>query len=99
MKAELLFILFILPTSILALFGSGDGLILYTSDKGSRSGVLSGNHRCAEFPTSFKASYVQNTGSSHCAMWTDDGCKGNLYVVPAHYTMRVPSEKFKSVIC
>ncbi|RCI05683.1 hypothetical protein CU098_008039 [Rhizopus stolonifer] len=99
MKFQLSFILFVLPMSTLAIFGSGEGIVLLTSDKQTRSGVLSADHRCTEYPQEFQAEYVQNTGSSHCAMWTDQDCKGNLFVVPAHYTMRKPAGKVISVIC
>ncbi|KAI8637792.1 hypothetical protein BD408DRAFT_436656 [Parasitella parasitica] len=99
MKFELMFLLVALPAYIYAYFATGDGLILYTSDQQTRSGVLSSDHRCANFPSQFKAAHVKNSGGSHCAMWTDEGCKGTLYVVPAHYTMRMPRADFKSVIC
>jgi hypothetical protein len=98
-KSILLFVLLALPMVIFAMYGTGDGLILFTSDERTRSGVLSSNHKCTDFPKEFKAAYVQNTGSSHCAMWTDASCQGTLYVVPAHYKMRVPREQFQSVIC
>lgn len=95
----LILLLLTLPISISAIYGSGYGLILYTSDQNTRSGVLSSDHRCADFPKQFKAAHVKNTGSSHCALWTDVDCKGTLYVVPAHYMMRIPSDEFESVIC
>ncbi|KAG2190291.1 hypothetical protein INT46_004551 [Mucor plumbeus] len=99
MKLEIIFLLVTLPAYIYAFFGSGAGLVLYTSDQKTRSGVLSSDHRCTNFPSQFKAAHVKNNGASHCAMWTDADCKGTLYVVPAHYTMRIPREDFKSVIC
>jgi hypothetical protein len=99
MKSILFVLLVTLPTVIFAMYGTGDGLILFTSDETTRSGVLSSDHKCTDFPKEFKASLVQNTGSSHCAMWTDTSCKGTLYVVPAHYKMRLPREQFQSVIC
>ncbi|CEP15182.1 hypothetical protein [Parasitella parasitica] len=99
MKLQLMFLLVVLPAYISAYFATGDGLILYTSDQQTRSGVLSSDHRCTNFPNQFKAAHVKNSGGSHCAMWTDEDCKGTLYVVPAHYTMRMPRAVFKSVIC
>lgn len=89
----------LLPITVFGLFGSGGGIILYGSDQNTRSGVLGANHKCTEFPKSFKAAHVQNSGSSHCAMWTQPDCKGKLYVVPAHYKITMPSEQFESVIC
>jgi hypothetical protein len=100
MKFEcVLFILTVLPASILAMFGRGEGLVLLSSDESIRSGVLSSNHKCSNFPKQFKAARVKNTGSSHCAMWTDTDCKGTLHVVPAHYSMNIPNDNFESVIC
>ncbi|GAA5806527.1 hypothetical protein EDC94DRAFT_590826 [Helicostylum pulchrum] len=92
-------LLLTLPISILAIYGTGDGLILLTSDQNTRSGVLSADHRCTNFPQKFKAALVKNTGSSHCALWSDADCKGTLHVVPAHYTMKIPREHVESVIC
>ncbi|KAI8970250.1 hypothetical protein BDF20DRAFT_890123 [Mycotypha africana] len=89
----------LLPTYSWALFGIGGGLILMNEDKRAKSNLLSSDRRCTEFPSHFIAAHVQNTGSSHCALWTDANCKGRLYVVPAHYTMRLPAENFKSLIC
>ncbi|KAL9551895.1 hypothetical protein PS6_004775 [Mucor atramentarius] len=87
MKLAVAFLIFItLPAYIYAFFGTGGGLVLYTSDQRTRSGVLSSDHRCTNFPSQFKAAHVKNNG-------------GTLYVVPAHYTMRMPREDFKSVIC
>jgi hypothetical protein len=94
-----LLLLLTLPITIFAMYGDGTGIILLTSDQQTRSGVLSSDHRCANFPKQFKAAHVKNTGSSHCAMWTDVDCKGTLYVVPAHYVMRIPRDDFESVIC
>lgn len=94
-----LILLLSLPIAILAMYGTGTGIILYTSDQNTRSGVLSSSHKCTNFPREFKAAHVQNTGSSHCSMWTDANCKGTLYVVPAHYKMRIPRDEFQSVIC
>lgn len=99
MKFELVFALITLPLSIYAMFGRGEGLVLYSSDERTRSGVLSSNHKCSNFPKEFRAARVKNTGSSHCAMWTDKNCKGTLYVVPAHYSMNIPNDNFESVIC
>lgn len=96
---SLAFILLTLPISIFAIYGTGNGLVLLSSDEKTRSGVLSSDHRCANFPQQFNAENVKNTGSSHCALWTNADCKGTLYVVPAHYTMKVPDDKFESVIC
>jgi hypothetical protein len=97
--ALFLFLSLTLPMTIFAMYGTGNGIILLTSDQQTRSGVLSSNHRCADFPQQFKAAYVKNSGSSHCALWTAVNCTGTLYVVPAHYTMRVPRDQFVSVIC
>ena len=88
-----------LPFNISAMYGTGNGIILLTSDQQTRSGVLSSTHTCAEFPSQFKAAHVKNTGSTHCALWTEADCKGTLYVVPAHYQMRIPQDQFQSVIC
>jgi hypothetical protein len=88
-----------LPISIMAMYGTGTGIVLLTSDQKTQSGVLSSTHKCSNFPKEFKAAHVKNTGSSHCALWTDANCQGTLYVVPAHYTMKIPRDEFESVIC
>ncbi|KAI9468483.1 MAG: hypothetical protein EXX96DRAFT_590780 [Benjaminiella poitrasii] len=92
-------LLVILPVSVLTMYGTGYGIVLYSMDEKTRSGILSSDHRCSNFPKQFKAAYVKNTGGSHCALWTNTNCQGTLYVVPAHYKIRLPREKFESVIC
>lgn len=98
-QIAVLLLLLTLPMNIIAIFGTGNGLQLLSSDEKIRSGVLSANHRCTNFPKQFKAALVKNTGSSHCALWTGENCQGTLHVVPAHYTMRIPADHFESVIC
>ncbi|KAI8097008.1 uncharacterized protein BX664DRAFT_311896 [Halteromyces radiatus] len=76
------------------------GLILLAENKDIRSGVLSADHRCQEYPDKFPASRITNRGKVHCTLWTEDQCQGSLYVIPAHYEMPNPEDiSFKSVIC
>ncbi|KAI9269951.1 hypothetical protein BY458DRAFT_555895 [Sporodiniella umbellata] len=61
--------------------------------------VLAGLVLYSSDNASFNAVRVRNEESSHCAMWTQPECQGTLYVVPAHYEMEMPKERFASVIC
>lgn len=96
---QLYLVFSLFPFITFAMFGMGNGLILYNDDKSIRSGVLSSDHHCTPYPKAFHASLVQNTGTSHCAMWTETDCKGILHVVPAHYTIKKPNVTIESVIC
>ncbi|KAI8372982.1 uncharacterized protein BYT42DRAFT_547995 [Radiomyces spectabilis] len=82
-----------------AIFGSGEGIVLYSDNRKTQSGILSSDHRCTGFPDQFPASYVKNTGKTHCAMWTGKDCAGSVYIVPAHYGIDIPRDQFQSVIC
>lgn len=76
------------------------GLVLLSEKKGERSGVLSADHRCQDYPKNFPVSRISNHGTVHCTLWTENKCQGSLYIVPAHYEMASPQGiTFKSVIC
>ncbi|CAO3612667.1 unnamed protein product [Cunninghamella echinulata] len=75
------------------------GLILYAQNGNTRSGVLSADHRCQNYPDQFPVSSIENKGYVHCSLWTEENCQGRLYVVPAHYSIGKPlGVSFKSVI-
>ncbi|ORZ15118.1 hypothetical protein BCR42DRAFT_416446 [Absidia repens] len=76
------------------------GIILSAAEKGIRSGVLSADHRCQDYPEKFPVSRINNPGTVHCTLWTEKQCQGSLFIVPAHYDMASPQGvTFKSVIC
>lgn len=86
--------------TVSATLGSTEtGVVLHSDDEKTRSGVLSQDHRCAEFPSQFPGKKAQNVGRTHCGLWTNEDCSGTLHVVPAHYTIDLPEKGFKSVIC
>ncbi|KAL1932280.1 hypothetical protein VTP01DRAFT_9336 [Rhizomucor pusillus] len=90
----------ILTTTVSALFGQPHaGVILRDQDEKFRSGRLSGDHRCTAYPKQFPAAKVQNVGETHCGLWTGEDCTGSVYIVPAHYSIKLPQEQFGSVIC
>ncbi|KAI9256568.1 hypothetical protein BDA99DRAFT_539631 [Phascolomyces articulosus] len=83
-----------------ALYGQPPaGVILHADDSKTRSGLLSRDHRCTQFPNKFPANTAQNVGATHCGLWTNDDCTGTLYVVPAHYKINMPNARFGSIIC
>lgn len=97
---KFIFLLIALPISVFALFGSNEGLTLYSADGKSQTGSLGAYHKCSSISKDVKASEARNGGSSHCAVWTEPNCKGSMYVVPAHYKIKLPDNKsFGSVIC
>ncbi|CDH53372.1 predicted protein [Lichtheimia corymbifera JMRC:FSU:9682] len=75
------------------------GMILHAGDSKTRSGLLSSDHSCVEYPSKFPAHTAQNVGNTHCGLWTDKNCTGSLYVVPAHYAINMPGDAYGSVIC
>ncbi|ORZ05073.1 hypothetical protein BCR42DRAFT_182762 [Absidia repens] len=76
------------------------GLILLADNKDIRSGVLSADHRCQDYPKNFPVSRITNRGTVHCTLWTESQCQGSQYIVPAHYELASPKDiSFKSVIC
>lgn len=75
------------------------GMILHADDSKTRSGLLSSDHSCVEYPSKFPAHTAQNVGNTHCGLWTDKNCTGSLYVVPAHYAINMPGDAYGSVIC
>ncbi|SAL96310.1 hypothetical protein [Absidia glauca] len=98
----------ILPLLISLLFPmilcyNGDthtGLILLSENRAIRSGVLSADHLCQEYPEKFPARRIANRGTVHCTIWTEPKCQGSLFIIPAHYEVDSPSGiSFKSVIC
>ncbi|CAO3623164.1 unnamed protein product [Cunninghamella blakesleeana] len=102
MQLYLLILVFFLP--ITTIYGyNGDpnaGLILFAQNGNTRSGVLSADHRCQNYPDQFPVSSIANKGNVHCSLWTEEDCQGRLYIVPAHYSINKPlGVSFKSVIC
>ncbi|OAD73776.1 hypothetical protein PHYBLDRAFT_168211 [Phycomyces blakesleeanus NRRL 1555(-)] len=84
---------------VLAALGDPDaGLILHGDDSKS-SGVLGADHKCTTFSNTFTTKKVENKGSTHCALWTERNCQGSLYIVPAHYTIDMPSANIESIVC
>ncbi|KAI7854470.1 hypothetical protein BDC45DRAFT_508461 [Circinella umbellata] len=75
------------------------GVVLHADDSKTRSGLLSRDHRCTEFPSQFPAHSAQNMGATHCSLWSNNDCTGSLYVVPAHYQINMPNRQYKSIIC
>lgn len=76
------------------------GLILLSENRDIRSGVLSADHLCQDYPEKFPARRLANRGTVHCTLWTERKCQGSLFIIPAHYEVDSPRGiSFKSVIC
>ncbi|KAI9492281.1 hypothetical protein BDB00DRAFT_873549 [Zychaea mexicana] len=99
----LLPLLLLLLTTVIGAFAKwgqpSAGVILRGDDSKTRSGLLSRDHRCTQFPNEFPAHTAQNVGATHCGLWTNEDCTGTLYVVPAHYAINMPNAQFSSIIC
>ncbi|KAI9320727.1 hypothetical protein BX666DRAFT_1226771 [Dichotomocladium elegans] len=75
------------------------GVILYAEDGKTRSGLLGRDHRCTQFPQHFPAYRIKNVGSVHCTLYADNDCSSSLHIVPAHFSIDMPSNTFASIMC